>query len=280
MNSISPAISIVMPTYNAAQYIHQSVQSILSQTFTDFELIIIDDGSEDDSIDIIKTFQDDRIVLIENNHNFIESLNMGIGQAKGKYIARMDADDIMVPNRLEMQYYFMENNPDIDICGGWMETLNKRTTIIKSPIEHKEICNSLLSVNCLFHPTIMFRQDSLSGIYFFPNLYKYDYIYAEDYKLWTDLLKEGLRFANIPVVLVQYRIWENQNTSRYSSSMATISKQIQTEYLGYVAEKIVENNDDLFDFINKAIILNNTGELDFLTLRQIISDLSVTSTWQ
>ena len=112
----NPAISIVMPMYNSANYIQNSIQSILSQTFRDFELLIIDDGSVDNSIELVCKISDSRIKLHQNKHDFIGSLNLGLNLSGGKYIARMDSDDIMHPDRLKIQYAFMEENPEIDIC--------------------------------------------------------------------------------------------------------------------------------------------------------------------
>lgn len=205
-----PKISIVMPVFNAENYLHESIGSILSQTFTDFELIIIDDGSTDSSRDIVKSYPDNRIILIENPHNFIRSLNSGINVSRGKYIARMDADDCMLPHRLEIQYQYMEDNPDIDICGTWMETFGDRSQIVKTSVKHDDIALHLLKGNSLCHPTVIMRKDALRRCKSYPNLYQLKYIYAEDYKLWVDLIKNGLKFANTPEVLLQYRISQKQ----------------------------------------------------------------------
>lgn len=101
-NLKNPPVSIVLPMYNAAEYIKECVDSILMQTYSDFELLIIDDGSTDDSVEILEKYDDQRIRLIKNEHNFIASLNLGLKESRGKYIARMDADDKMKPHRLEM----------------------------------------------------------------------------------------------------------------------------------------------------------------------------------
>ncbi|HEY4799706.1 MAG TPA: glycosyltransferase family 2 protein, partial [Bacteroidia bacterium] len=114
-----PAISVLMPVYNAEKYLCEAIDSILQQTFTDFEFLIIDDGSTDKSVDIIRSYSDKRIVLTTKpcNTGLIDTLNMGIQLARGKYIARMDADDISVAGRLKSQYQYMENNPDVLVVG-------------------------------------------------------------------------------------------------------------------------------------------------------------------
>lgn len=140
-------------------------------------MIIIDDGSTDNSREIVKSYHDNRIVLIENSHDFIRSLNTGINISKGKYIARMDSDDIMLPYRLEIQFKYMEDNPETDICGSWMETFGMEPRIIKSPVRHDDIALYLLKGNSLSHPTIIMRSKS------YPNLYKSNYTSPKDLAL-------------------------------------------------------------------------------------------------
>ena len=125
----SPVISIVMPTYNTPlEYLKESVESVLKQTFADFELLVVDDGStEMQGVEWIQTLKDRRVRLIRCPHDFIDSLNRGIAESKGRYIARMDADDLMLPNRLQVQYDFMEEHPEIDICGSWNGPVTYKT---------------------------------------------------------------------------------------------------------------------------------------------------------
>lgn len=265
-----PVVSIVLPVYNSEKYIADSIESILNQTFSDFELIIIDDDSTDDTHRIIELFGDNRIKLIKNNHDYIQSLNKGIAKSKGKYIARMDSDDLMLPNRLELQVEYMENNPQIDICGGWIESFGHSSHTIKNPIKHKDIILAMLIGNSMAHPTIIMRRDSMSKLPFYPNLYKQKFIYAEDYKLWIDSIMNGLQFANIPEILLKYRISENQNTSKFSETILRASTHIQIEYLEYVMEKIVEHDESLYYFINSSIELLNQGKIKIHNLKEII----------
>lgn len=123
----SPNISICIPMYNAARFIKDCIDSVLSQSFQDFELLIVDDGSTDNSCAIVNSVRDNRIRLIRNQHDYVGSLNMLLDEAKGKYIARMDADDVMYPNRLSIQYEYMENHPDIDVIGGRMAVFKQST---------------------------------------------------------------------------------------------------------------------------------------------------------
>ena len=258
----SPIISIVMPVYNASiGYLKESIDSVLNQTFGDFELLIINDGStETEGIDFIKTYQDERIRLITNPHNdFINTLNRGIAESKGKYIARMDADDIMLPNRLQVQYDFMETHSEIDVCGSWAERFGGSTDIIRTHTEHKDIVASLLLRNTMAHPSVMFRKSSVckEGI----DLYRHGYTCAEDYKLWTDLAIKGLRFANIPEVLLMYRVSDSQVTNTKQEEMWQSTHSIQLEYAEYIASSIVERDESytkliegLFESVNKGLI--------------------------
>lgn len=270
---IKPVISIVLPVYNSENYIGDSIDSILVQTYPNFELIIIDDGSTDTTVKIIKSYNDNRIILVENTHDYIQSLNTGISKTRGKYIARMDADDIMVKNRLQIQYDYMEANLDIDICGGWMEIFGSTPNIIKAPLEHEKIKTNILLGNSMCHPTTFFRRESMIRLPSYPNIYKQEFIYAEDYKLWADLLRAGLQFANIPEILIKYRSSKNQNTFKFSNQMLKASQNIQSEYIEYIAQEIIKLDESLFDFIDQSIILTSNNIIEFNTLKQIIYNL-------
>lgn len=146
MKQNAPKISVVMPVWNATKYLPQSIESILNQNFDDFELIIIDDGSTDRSVEIVNSYRnrDRNIVVCENPHNFINSLNTGIALSRGEYIVRMDADDIMLPDRLEVQFCFMEENPEIDVCGSWMEIFGANSHMNTIDLVRKQdLCEQL-----------------------------------------------------------------------------------------------------------------------------------------
>jgi len=255
----SPVISVVMPTYNTPlEYLKESVESVLKQTFADFELLVIDDGStERQSIEWLKMLKDTRIKLIHNRHDFVDSLNRGIAESKGRYIARMDADDRMMPNRLQRQYNFMEEHTEIDVCGSWMELFGYNNGIEKLQTAHKEIVSALLLCNPMAHPTIMLRKPSVCRRN--TCLYKKGYDCAEDYKLWTDLAAEGFRFANIPEVLLKYRCSEKQATITRQKEMIQSSLKIQMEYAEWIMEKITEKENRLFIFFDELVKLYNDG---------------------
>lgn len=272
-NDSMPSISIVMPVYNAENYIPESIESILNQTFHDFELIVVDDGSTDNTVKIVESYHDSRIVLQKNNHGFIRSLNTGIELSRGKYIVRMDADDIMMPYRLEVQYRYMEDNPDIDVCGSWMNTFGQGSRMMKVPIKHEEIALCLLRGCVLYHPTIIMRKQALQKYKPYPHLYKQKYIYAEDYKLWIDLMKSGLKFANIPEVLLLYRVSETQISFKHNKKQANTTFIIQQQYMEYVATLIVQEEQGLYEYVDSSITFLNEGRITLSSFKSVIYDL-------
>lgn len=198
----SPSISVVMPGYNCEKYVSCAIESILKQSFTDFEFIIIDDGSTDNSVNIIRQFGDPRIKFISNevNRGNYTVRNQGMGIAKGKYICVMDADDFSEPERLEIQYQFLENNPDIGICGTFIRNIPS-DIIPRFITDHNHLKVAFLSNNFCSHPSLCIRREILDK---HTLKYNEDYYYSADF----DLCVRALRFTkiqNIPSVLLRYR---------------------------------------------------------------------------
>lgn len=229
-------ISVVMPTFNAEKYVHEAIESVLKQTFVDFEFIIVDDDSTDNTLEIIRSYKDKRIRVIENKHNFVDSLNRGLNAASGKYIARMDADDIMHADRLKIQYTIMDAEPAITVCGSWMspfgENVPKGTIaqtafgLLEQPLVH------FLKGNLIFHPTVMMQSDFLRK----HNLKYEDYDYAEDYKLWLEIAKKNGRFYIESQSLLMYRVSEQQVSKQKRDDQIETSLKIKKEVLDYLFE--------------------------------------------
>ncbi len=209
-----PKISVVMPAYNAEKYIGKSIDSILNQTYGDFEFIIINDGSGDRTKEIILSYSDDRIVYLENeiNSGIVVTLNKGLEYATGEYIARMDADDIAVAERLEKQIEFMEKNRDVGVLGTGIcifgENINEHARVFTTNPE--QLKAELIFNSCIAHPTVMIRSRILKN-----NGLRYDMKYAgaEDYNLWWKIAKVS-RIATLPDILVRYRIHSSQITKK------------------------------------------------------------------
>lgn len=207
-NLLKPQISVILPAYNAEKYLHDAIDSILNQTYTNFELIILNDGSTDKTEEIILSYSDPRIRYVKNKQNLklIKTLNKGIELAKGKYIARMDADDISLPNRFQVEYDFMESNPNISACSSKVYHLFPYNKITKGhyyPCESPESC-CFCSIfrTPLSHPASFFRTEILKK-------FKYDTsddaLHIEAFVLWGNLALSNEKMAVINDRLLYYR---------------------------------------------------------------------------
>lgn len=211
-----PLISVVMPVYNGERFLRDAVESILKQSFADFEYIIVDDGSTDQTSQILEEYRllDSRIYIHANptNKGIIKSLNTGCELSSGRYIARMDADDISLPNRLEKQLDYLEWHSEVGILGTSAEIIDKEGNAIgevrlsDSPLETKW---QMFFENRLMHPTVMMRRMVLEKVGF----YRIDAIGAEDYDLWTRVGRTTC-VSNLPEILLRYRRWDSSITSR------------------------------------------------------------------
>ncbi|MBC5841443.1 glycosyltransferase family 2 protein [Flavobacterium sp. F-380] len=223
-----PLISVLLPVYNCELYIQQAIESVLNQTFVDFELIIIDDCSTDSTLQLCNLFTDERIIIIEKDKNsgYTNSLNYGLYIAKGKYIARMDGDDICMPERFEKQAVFLEANPDIILCGASYAVIGEKG-MYELPETHEEIKIKLLSGNCIVHPSVMFRKDILVA-----NNLMYDILMepAEDYDLWVRLSSMG-KLHNLQECLVHYRVHDGQVSAIRNKKQIQVANQVRLKLL-------------------------------------------------
>jgi len=229
MTNKVPAISVLLPVYNAEKYIKQTVESILNQSFTDFEFIIIDDGSSDRSLEILQNYaeQDKRIRLISReNKGLVETISEGLDLALGKYIARIDHDDIATPERLAIEYEFLQNNPDVVCVGSDFELIDykgRRIGLAEPPKGSIAIERSLLAGACpIANPSTMVLK---SAIYSVGGYNKNDTFPADDYALWIDLLDVG-KIENLSSILLQYRIHASSVTQTSNTTMTMKTKEI------------------------------------------------------
>jgi len=202
-------ISVIMSAYNSEKYIEEAIESILDQTFADFEFIIIDDASEDNTLDIIKSYQksDQRIKLLRNNNNLglTRSLNKALKHSQSEYIARMDADDISHPERFETQINYLKDNPGIDILGTTAYNINENGEIIKErtvPLSYTDIKKTILLANPVIHSSVIMKKSSLKEI----NNYNETFKKVQDYELWFRALANDLIIENLPDKLLYYRV--------------------------------------------------------------------------
>jgi glycosyltransferase involved in cell wall biosynthesis len=267
-----------MTVYNGERFLKEAIESIINQTYKDFELIIIDDGSTDGSIEIIKGYNDSRIRLLVNETNKGQSYsrNWGIRESKGSYIAIMDADDVASPERLKIQHDYFESNSEISLCGSWIEVIGEEgefKKIRKVPTDNFEIKADLI-FNCpIIHPTVMFRKKDFVQNGFF---YDEEFKYAQDMELWSRAMFK-LNFHNIPIPLLKMR-FGNSNSITYKHleeqrifGIKTINNTLSRMKTTCVIDETFNNS-----FIKTIIILRKISkqiELD-IPLNVLTSSLS------
>jgi glycosyltransferase involved in cell wall biosynthesis len=233
----SPRVTVLMPVYNGKAYLAGAIQSILDQTFQDFELLIMDDGSTDGSSDLVLSFADPRIRLLRNatNLGLVATLNKGLGLAQGDYIARMDCDDLSFSHRLERQVAFMDQNPEIGIAGSWFKRLGAdEGTIAYRAIDDAEIRFSLIFRTTLQHSSVIIRRAILVE-----HQLEYDvrFQYAEDYEFWIRCGRYT-KLANIPEILVAYRFHPENVSSKNLSAQSASAERVASLYLQELDHRI------------------------------------------
>jgi glycosyltransferase involved in cell wall biosynthesis len=243
-----PKVSVMMGTYNTSKYIGECIESVLNQTFQDFEFIIINDKSTDDTLEVIKRYNDKRIIVINNNKNLgvAESLNKGLRKAKGKYIAIMDSDDVMMPERLQITYDYLEKNKEVFLVGGalyYMEDNGKLMLKDIPLIGYEKIRERLKERSCFWHNTIMFRNDKKT-------FYRGKFRYAQDYDLFTRLNTRGKRMENMPDVLAKYRI----HNSSSSYSRRTKQNMFADKVREFYKQRLTTGKDKYAAFDPKTIM--------------------------
>lgn len=253
-----PKVSVLMTAYNSERYIAEAIESILNQTFSDFEFLIINDGSTDKTAEIIAKYAktDKRIKFIDNkkNQGLIAVLNQGLDLARGEYIARMDSDDIAMPERLEKQVAYLDENPHVGAVGGWHEKFgnNVKPTVRQYP-KHAKILDMLILGTPLSHPTTTMRTSVLrdNKIYYNP-----DFPHAEDYEIWSQIIKVAA-IHNLPMKLLNYR-WHSTNVSVVSQKTQRESaERVKAGIIDYITDdnNIKEHLVGLADETNKRIYL-------------------------
>ncbi len=200
----NPKITVLMPVFNAERFLAEAIESILNQSFVDFEFLIIDDGSSDRSREIVRSYDDSRIRLVENERNLgiSATLNRGIGLAESDLIARMDGDDISYPDRLKLQFEYMTQHPNVGMTSGQADTIDKEGTVVsRSRMDGDQVYFHLAFHCWVYHPSVMFRKEIVEQVG------RYPAGYAEDFRLWSKLVRVT-RIKTLADVLIQYRASE------------------------------------------------------------------------
>lgn len=234
-----PLVSVVLPVYKGEKFLPDAIESILNQTYQNFEFLIVNDCSPDNSEEVIKSYNDPRIRLISNKNNLglVGALNVGIDEAKGEYIARMDQDDISLPNRFKTQVNFMRKHPDIVLCGTYYKTFGDRFETMKFSTDSQEMSLTLHFHSCIGHPTVMFNKAIIDkGNYRYPNV-----IDTEDWAFWFELIESGEKMMNIDEVHLEYRL-EGQSTTEQNKDVRKVQFMNMYERILPTLFSKVENN--------------------------------------
>ncbi len=227
-----PLVSVVIPAYNAARTIVQTVESLRAQSLTDFEMIVVNDGSTDTPPEILVALQkqEPRLrVVHQANGGYPAAMNFGLKNTRGKYIARLDADDISLPTRLQRQVDFLETHPDIGVCGAYAETFGEGIVpgVIAYPTTPPEIRAALLFFSPMVHSSVMSRRQLFLDHDLF---YATNFGAAADYQQWIDYSR-FCKIANIPEVLIQYRIHPGQVTQSDRPQQQQLAREIRRNQL-------------------------------------------------
>lgn len=271
LNEKLPLVSVIIPAYNAEKYVEHAVRSIMNQTYKNLEILVTDDCSTDNTLDILQKLaeEDARISIHHNEQNkkIVQTLNELVERAKGKYIARMDADDLALHNRIEKQIDYLETHSEIGICGTNAWHINESDKIIgisRLPETNEEIQKFKIYKCPLYHPSVVVRKDLL-----FKNRYDERYIHSEDYELWVRLSTKT-KIYNLKERLLYYRIHTSQISKKYTNEQVSLGKEILQNYdlipqsMIYNLSKVFYENKQLskpelkvFKQFSKNLVTNN-----------------------
>jgi glycosyltransferase involved in cell wall biosynthesis len=269
---MTPKISVVMSVYNGEKHLRESIDSILNQTFTDFEFIIINDGSTDHTKQILESYSDPRIRLFhQKNIGLTKSLNRGLNVANGEYIARQDADDISLPNRLEIQLQSMRSNRSLVLVGSFVHVINshgRKLHLIKYPTHSDQIRDSLLERSCFCHGSVIFDKGLVNRL----GGYCEEFKYAQDYDLWLRV-SEHAEVSNIASPL--YKL-------RFDSDSITFNKRMEQHVCSEVIKKIAKKRRNLANGnidLTELETISDKGFKTFWNNRKFFGDISKGYLW-
>lgn len=255
-----PLVTVIIPVFNQEQFLGECMRSILGQSYRNLEIIVVDDASTDESGNVVNALQDDRIILTRNKTNIglAATVNEAIRRSRGEFIARMDADDIAVPNRVEMQVAFMQSHSEVSISGGAMQSFGHSNFLHRFPMTH-EACKAQLLFNvCFGHPTVMFRKSMFDGrdTWYNEELRQY----SEEYELWCRLV-DRFTFANVPNVLLRYRTFAPGLKSTADEKRVANSRLIRKKFITTQFGEVMQADHDAHDTMANLTEAVNVEEL-------------------
>jgi len=255
----SPSVSVIIPVFNGADFLQPAIDSVLQQTLTDFELLIINDGSTDESEQLILSYTDARIRYISNESNkgLVYTLNKGIELCATGLIARMDSDDICLPERLAKQKAFLQSHTQTAVVAGFIDFIDEHNkpggswNTDRETISAKEIKRKMAKENCIAHPSVMMRKDIIQQY-----LYKENQKNIEDYDLWLRLLSDGHTIEKIPEVLLQYRLHSQSVTKKILQKRNPFFKQFDCKRR-FLRARIAESRFGIFEWRTFVSMIGN-----------------------
>lgn len=229
---MEPLVSVVLPVYNGSKYIRAALESVLKQTYKNIEVVVVDDGSVDNTVEIIRSYTDPRIKLVvqPKNGGIVHTLNTGIDNASGEFTARMDADDICLPERFRKQVDFLLSHPEIAVVDTIVEFIdgegNSMGRYNNNIVGEDDVRKAMLMDNCINHPSIMIRTAEFKK-------YRYRKIWYEDDDLWLRMLNDGKRIYKIAEPLLLYRIHQSSIMTKDKNANINLQKHITTRWHYY-----------------------------------------------
>ena len=246
-----PLVSVVIPVYNGAEHVQQSVESVLAQTVEELDVVVVDDGSTDATLDVLGMIEDPRVRVVRRDHEgIVAAANACLDEGRGRYLARHDADDVMAPERIERQLELMERCPQLVACGTDYEMFGARTGLVRMPRTPAACRARLLFGTCLAHGTALIRTEVLRDRRI---RYREEYAYAEDYRFFSELAVVG-DLANVPYVGLRYRIHDGQGSSFGRAAQRAVSARVSAENL---ARRGVRINDP--ETHDRALFIDGHG---------------------
>lgn len=244
-----PAVTVLMAVFNTETHLREAIDSILGQEFADFEFLIYNDGSTDGTAAVVRSYGDPRIVFVDNSSNrgVSHNMNEGIARARGRYIARMDGDDVAYPQRLALQVAYLDAHPEVGLCGAGVRYIGASDTVIRVPEANDIIQHTLWLRNAFYQPVVMIRTSVLLE----HNL-RYDTRFdpAEDYKLWSDM--SGVtELHNLPQILLDYRIHPHQISRRQSVKQQNNIDQIRRQQMARVGIMLQPAHEPAFALLTR-----------------------------
>ncbi len=254
-------VSVVLPAYNSELYIGEAIHSLLEQSYSNFELIIINDGSTDTTEAIISSFEDKRIryYFNEKNLGLIATLNRGIDLCTGEFIVRMDADDMSLYRRIEKQVDFMQRHPEIAVAGSWYYAFTMENGVeVKGQTDPEILKSTLLFNTCLCHPATIIRKSVLDKYNF-----KYDPAYTnlEDYELWLRISKVA-QLSNVPEFLFRYRSHDTQISKLHNAHQKELADSLRSRYLKEMGFVFSENELSIHNLVAGNIFITSKEQLN------------------